>query len=118
MSTLNSIRRQAQSTANRAGRSVAILNLNRIGAALYVVRQWSEAIEADRAFVERVSPQASVWQLAADADSYGPNAVKFILTTPDGENELSGDEMFADEAAAVAYAASVGLTIVPLELEG
>jgi hypothetical protein len=115
MSALAKARANAQASANRAGRPVAILNLNRVGAALSVVRQWDSTIAEDRAFVERVEPQAAVWRLADDDATYAENAGKFILTTPDGENELSGDAVFSTEDEAAAFAAGQGWTLVPPE---
>lgn len=57
MRSLNAIRADAQMSANREGRPMVILNLNRAGAALYVVRSYAAGIESDRAYVETVQPQ-------------------------------------------------------------
>lgn len=59
MSSLARIRAMAQASADREGRAVVILNLNRVGSAMYVVREDWPGADADRAFVERVEPQAT-----------------------------------------------------------
>ena len=62
--------------------------------------------------------QVSIWQLANDPEAYGEDAGKFILTRPDGEDEVAqGLAMFnpfgtADEAQA--YATAHGWEVVPL----
>jgi len=58
MHSLEAIRRKAQADADREGRAVVILNLNRFSP-LYVVREDWPGADADRAFVERVEPQAT-----------------------------------------------------------
>ncbi len=60
MHSLEAIRRKAQATADREGRAVVILNLNRVGSAMYVVREDWPSADADRAFVERVEPFGAV----------------------------------------------------------
>lgn len=60
MSSLAAIRARAQDTANREGKPFAVLNLNRVGAALYVVRTPYDGVETDRAFVEMVHPADSM----------------------------------------------------------
>lgn len=57
MNSLARIRAMAQASADREGRAVVILNLNRVGSALYVVREDWPGADADLAFVERVEPQ-------------------------------------------------------------
>lgn len=59
MNSLARIRTMAQASADREGRAVVILNLNRVGSAMYVVREDWPGADADRAFVERVEPQAT-----------------------------------------------------------
>jgi hypothetical protein len=39
MTKLERITRDAQSTANRTGLAMAVFNLNRVGSALYVIRE-------------------------------------------------------------------------------
>lgn len=58
MHNLESIRREAQAAADRDGRAMVILNLNRFSP-LYVVRSVWHGAESDSAFVERVEPQAT-----------------------------------------------------------
>jgi len=58
--------------------------------------------------------ECSIWQLADDADTYGTHAAHFIITTPDGEDEMTS-LIFYDVETANAYAARMGWTIVPLE---
>lgn len=60
----------------------------------------------------------AIWQLAGDRAAYGPDAGRFILTTPDGE-----DEPFHAEAAifdtpedAAAFARSHGARVVALSV--
>lgn len=57
MNNLEAIRRKAQAAADREGRAVVILNLNRFSP-LYVVRSVWHGAESDSAFVERVEPRA------------------------------------------------------------
>lgn len=57
MHNLEAIRRKAQAAADREGRAVVILNLNRFSP-LYVVRSAWHGAESDSAFVERVEPRA------------------------------------------------------------
>jgi len=59
MNNLQAIRARAQATADREGRPVSILNLNTVGAALYVIRDAETGIETARGFVEIVRPQAA-----------------------------------------------------------
>lgn len=59
--------------------------------------------------------EVSIWQLADDASTYVESAAHFILTTPDGEDEMS--QPFPTEEAAKAYAARLGWKVVPLEVE-
>lgn len=56
----------------------------------------------------------SIWQLANDVEAYGQQAGHFILTTPNGENELAG--VFSTEEAADDYAIDQGWQIVPLDI--
>jgi len=58
MNSLARIRQMAQATADREGRAMVILNLNRFSP-LYVVRSAWHGAESDSAFVERVEPQAT-----------------------------------------------------------
>jgi hypothetical protein len=51
------IRQKAQITADREQRPMAILNLNRVGAALYVIRFADSLNTIDRSFVEKVEPR-------------------------------------------------------------
>lgn len=57
MTSLERITQNAQRAANRERQPMAILNLNRVGAPLYVVRFVSPGIESDRSFVKRVEPE-------------------------------------------------------------
>lgn len=54
---LERVRRDAQRTANRDSKPVAIYNLNRVGQPLYVIRN-APAGEAPLSFVETFQPQA------------------------------------------------------------
>jgi hypothetical protein len=58
--------------------------------------------------------ECSIWQLADDDVTYVESAAHFILTTPDGEDEMS--QPFPTEEAAKAYAERMGWTIVPLDV--
>lgn len=55
MHSLAEIRAKAQASANRDGKPVVILNLNRFSP-IYVVRQDWERADASSSFVERVWP--------------------------------------------------------------
>lgn len=55
--TKEKILAKAQDAANREGAPMTVLNLNRVGAALYVVRNWRDGMETDRAFVAKVEPE-------------------------------------------------------------
>lgn len=61
--TLDQIKRQAQSAANRAGEPRAVLNYNRAGAPLYVIRDVPPADVVEREgrgfLVATFEPQAS-----------------------------------------------------------
>lgn len=57
--------------------------------------------------------EVSIWQLAEDEDAYGTDSGRFILTSPDGEEEESA-LVFDTEAEAEAFASAQGWTIVPL----
>jgi hypothetical protein len=60
--------------------------------------------------------RVSVWQLADDWKTYGLDAGKFILVTPDGADEWAG--VFATSDEAEDYATQRGRTVVPLNVEG
>ena len=57
--------------------------------------------------------KVSIWQLAEDTLAYGKLSGRYILVTPDGEDEVS-DLTFPNAEAAAHFAASRGWTIVPL----
>jgi hypothetical protein len=62
-----------------------------------------------------MTKQVSVWQLADDPEAYGDDAGKFILTSPDGEDEADcGIFDTADEASD--YAFVLGWEVVPLTI--
>jgi hypothetical protein len=61
--TINSVRSktivQAQDDANRLGKVMAVLNLNTVGAAMYVIREYDESMETGRfahQFVAKMEP--------------------------------------------------------------
>lgn len=55
--TLDQVKRQAQRTANRDGAPMAVLNLNTVGRALYVVRAFAPGMESEgRTFCGRFDP--------------------------------------------------------------
>lgn len=56
---------------------------------------------------------ASLWQLAEDRDTYGDRAGWYVLTTPDGNEELAGPWEHVESAHAFATAA--GWTLIPLD---
>ncbi len=56
MNGLDKIKARAADSANRSGRPVAILNLNRAGAALYVIRDLDPTIETCAAYVCTIQP--------------------------------------------------------------
>jgi hypothetical protein len=48
MISLDSIKKRAQAQANRDGETLAILNLNTIGAAMYVIRTYHPSMREGR----------------------------------------------------------------------
>ncbi|UTC29086.1 hypothetical protein BAMBUS_00030 [Brevundimonas phage vB_BpoS-Bambus] len=55
--TLDQVKRDAQRTANRGGAPVAVLNLNTVGRALYVIRAFEPGMESEgRTFCGRFDP--------------------------------------------------------------
>lgn len=56
--------------------------------------------------------RVSLWKLAPDAEAYGDKAGHFILTSPDGGNELPGGP-WESEDSAVFHALKQGWTVVP-----
>lgn len=63
--------------------------------------------------------KVAIWRLADDPESYGADAGKFILTTPDGEEEVTytpgKKAIFATEEEARGFAEAHGDDVVPLE---
>lgn len=64
-----------------------------------------------------MTKECSVWRLAEDAQVYGEHAGWYILTSPDGEVELSG-LIFETVAAAEEHAVKRGMLVVPSTLQG
>lgn len=56
MTPLEKIKARALETATRNGKPLAILNLNRVGSPLYVMRDIDPTIEESPSFVCRVEP--------------------------------------------------------------
>jgi hypothetical protein len=59
--------------------------------------------------------KASIWQLANDPATYGIQACQFVLTSPDGEKELS-PIVFTTAHWAQQYAEKQGWEVVPLDV--
>jgi hypothetical protein len=59
MNPLERIKERARRDATRDGRPMAILNLNRAGAPLYVIRDIDPGAEQCREFVCRIEPGAA-----------------------------------------------------------
>lgn len=54
--SLEQIKRQAQAAANREGKPYGVFNLNRIGTAMYVIRD-IDAFPGENRMVARVEPK-------------------------------------------------------------
>lgn len=49
--TFDKLKLQAQRDANRTGKRLAVLNLNKFSPPLYVIRQWDDRFEGDKGLV-------------------------------------------------------------------
>jgi hypothetical protein len=65
----------------------------------------------------------AIWQLADDEEEYGEDAGKFILVSPDGEDEpvasyIGAEAIFDSEEEAEDFASVLGWHVVPLNVGG